>query len=197
MTPNGRMSLSPAGRLLDRARRGGKKTVAAGVLMSIMLLMWVRVFLGHRPEAAAAAPAAPSQAALRPAPVKVTLVELPKVPGRHESIARDFFAAPARSDPSTNTGTEKEVHVISSNDAQEVIRRVGQTMKLEAVLTRSESPHAYINDRLVGVGDKLTVKDGATLLEFEVLQIQMDSVLVRCEDMQLTLKLAQNLEVVP
>jgi len=67
-------------------------------------------------------------------------------------------------------------------------------LKLEAVLW-SESPRAFLNDQLLSVGSKLTVKDGTASYEFEVLQIYMDSVLVGCDDMQLTLPLAQSLEV--
>ena len=80
-------------------------------------------------------------------------------------------------------------------NVQEVIQRVARTLKLEAVLW-SESPQAFLNDQLLSVGSKLTVKDGTASYEFEVLQIYMDSVLVECDDMQLTLKLAPGLEVI-
>jgi hypothetical protein len=177
---------------------GGRKTAVACALVSIMLFMWVRVLIGHRPAAAEAAPP-PKQAETAPGagPVKVTLVELPKSPGRHDAIARDFFAAPdgsfaRRNAAGRNTGTEKEVPVASTLNAQEVIRRVAQMLKLEAVLW-SESPRAFLNDQLLSVGSKLTVKDkdGTASYEFEVLQIYMDSVLVGCDDVNLTLKLAQ------
>jgi hypothetical protein len=192
--------MSAAGRLLDRLRAGGRKTAVACTLVSLMLFMWARVLIGHRPAAAGAA--APSRAVATvpgAGAVKVTFVELPKTPGRHDAIARDFFAAPEgsfirRNSADGNTGTEKEVASVSSSRVQEVIQRVARKLKLEAVLW-SESPRAFLNDQLLSVGSKLTVNDGAASLEFEVLQIYMDSVLVGCEDMQLTLKLAQSLEV--
>lgn len=188
--------MSPAGRILDRLRMSGRKTAVACALVSIMLFMWVRVLIGHRPAAAAAAP--PPKQVETPAgtaPVKVTLVELPKTPGQHDAIARDFFAAPdgsyaRRNAAGRNTGTEKEVPVTSSSNAQEVIQRVAQTLKLDAVFLR-ENPEAFLNDQLLRVGNKLTVKDGAASYEFEVLQIYMDSVLVECQGIQLRLKLAQ------
>jgi len=188
--------VSPAGRILDRLRMSGRKTAVACALVSIMLFMWVRVLIGHRPAAAAAAP--PPKQVETPAgtaPVKVTLVELPKTPGQHDAIARDFFAAPdgsyaRRNAAGRNTGTEKEVPVTSSSNAQEVIQRVAQTLKLDAVFLR-ENPEAFLNDQLLRVGNKLTVKDGAASYEFEVLQIYMDSVLVECQGIQLRLKLAQ------
>ncbi len=192
--------MSAAGQILDRLRMGGKRIVVACALISIMLFMWARVLIGHRPAAAdAASPSRPAATPPGTGPGKVTFVELPKTPGRQDSIARDFFAAPEgsfirRNTADRNTGTDKEVPSVSSYNVQEVIQRVARKLKLEAVLW-SESPRAFLNDQLLSVGSKLTVKDGTASFEFEVLQIYMDSVLVGCEDMQLTLKLAQNLEV--
>ena len=75
------------GPVLDRLRLGGKKTAMACALFSIMLFMWVRVFLGHRPAAAAAAPPAPqTEAAPARPPTKVQRLELPRIPGRHDAL---------------------------------------------------------------------------------------------------------------
>jgi hypothetical protein len=201
MAPNRKMSVPSARRLLDRLRGGGKKTVMACALLLIMLFMWVRVVVGHRPAPAAAAPQpVQTESVPRKAPVKVKLVELSVLPGRHDSIERDFFTGiertyARRDSAGRDTGTEKEVPVVSSNSAQEVIQRVAKTMKLEAVLGR-ERPRAFINDQLLSLGGKLTVKDGAEIFEFEVLQISADAVLVECKGVQLTLALAQGLEAV-
>jgi len=195
MTHNRNERVLSAGRVLDRMRAGGKKTMVACVLVSLMLFMWLRVLIGHRPAAAEAAPPAkPAETSSRTGPAKVTLVELPESPGRHDSIARDFFVAQdesyaRRPAAGRNTGTEKEVPVVSSTNAQEVIQRVARTLKLDAVFLR-ENPQAFLNGDLLRVGDKLTVKDGTASYEFEVLQIYMDSVLVACNGVQLTLKLA-------
>ncbi len=196
--PNGQGLV--AGWILDRLRTGGKKTVVACALVSLMLFMWARVLIGHRPAAVGAASASrPAATVAGTAAAKVTFVELPKTPGQHDAIARDFFAASEgsfirRNTADRNTGTDKEVPIVSSYNVQEVIQRVARKLKLEAVLW-SESPRAFLNDQLLSVGGKLTVKDGTASFEFEVLQIYLDSVLVACEDMQLTLKLAQNLDV--
>jgi hypothetical protein len=199
MAHNRKMSVPSVGRLLERLQMGGKRTAMACALSLVMLFMWVRVFVGHRPAAAAAAPPSASATSTpHKAPVKVRLVDLPQVPGRQEAIERDFFTIKdrtyfRRNPAGRKTGTDKEVPLASSY-AQEVMQRVGQTVKLEAVLW-SESPQAFINDQLLNVGGKLTVKDGADFLELEVLRIYVDSVLVECKGMQLTLELAQNLEV--
>ena len=199
MAPNQKMNMALAGRLLDRLRMGGKKTAVACALMLLMLFMWIRVFTGNRPAAVAAAgPSQQTQTVQRKDPGKIQLLELAKSPGRHDSIQSDFFSVKDRTyfrriSAARKTGTDKEVPVALSHDPQEVIQRIAQTLKLEAV-SQNETPRAYINDQLLGVGGKLLVKDGADVFEFEVLQIHINSVLVGCDGIQLTLHLAQSLE---
>ena len=195
MRHNRNRHVSSAGRILGRVCAGGKKTMMACALVSIMLFMWVRVLIRRPAAAEAAPPPQPAATLARTGLPKVTLVELPKSPGRHDSIARDFFVAldesyARRGTAGRNTGTEKEVPVVSSTNAQEVIQRIARTLKLDAVFLR-ENPQAFLNDQLLSVGGKLTVKDGTASYEFEVLKIYMDSVLVGCNGIQLTLKLAQ------
>jgi hypothetical protein len=195
-----RINVPAAGRILDHLAMDRKRTVVVFGLVAVLAIMWIRVLLGRTPGTAAAAPKPASPTASEPAgPRSVRFVELPKLPGRHDAIYRDFFAAQERPyfrpaagarDPSADA----EVHVVSSDHAQEVIRRVAQRLKLEAVL-RNENPRAFINDRLLGLGDKITVKEGTNSFEFEVLRIYENSVLLGCTGTQLTLKLAQYLDV--
>jgi hypothetical protein len=58
---------------------------------------------------------------------------------------------------------------------------------LEAVL-QNDRRRAFVNDRLLAVGDTFLVEHGAGPVLFEVLQIQDDSVLVECNGIQLTLR---------
>jgi len=200
MAHSRKTTLPWANSLLERLRMGGRKTAVAGALILIMLFMWIRVLVGHRPAAAAAAPPPrPAETPAQRAPVQRTLVELPKLPGRHDAIQRDFFAIQdssyfRRQAAGRNTGTETEVSLTFTPDAPEVIQRAARMLKLEAVLW-SDSPSAFLNDRLLTVGDRLLVKSGAASFEFEVLQIHVDSVLVECRGVQLAVKLAQYVDV--
>jgi hypothetical protein len=199
MAYNRKIHMPLTGPMLDRLRMGGPKTAVAGVLILILLFMWIRVFVGHRPAAATGAPQSQPAEAAKP-PVRITRIELPRIAGRHDSLQEDFFIRHDHTDARRNpagrdTGTDEEVSVTSSRIAQEVIQRVARTLKLEAVLW-SEDPRAFINDQLLRVGGKLIVKDGPVFLEFEVLRIHVNSVLVECGGLQLTLELAQFLEVV-
>lgn len=184
------------GRVLNRLALGGKKTVVALALIGVMAVMWVRVLAGHKPGAAAAAGEPTPQVAARPEfTPKIRLIELPKVVGRNDSIYRDFFTmqdrACFRPNGSARTaGTDPEVRVTVTNHAQEVVHRVVQKQKLrlEAVLHGTEAPQIFLNDQLLRVGDKFTVKDETDSVEFEVLRIYENSVLVGSGGAQLKLE---------
>lgn len=180
----------------------GKKTVMASALALIMVFMWIRVLIGRQPGSAAAAvdgnqPTPAGQTT--PAPDRIRMIELARVSGRNDSIRRDCFdmqngALSRLSAGAPSTSTATEVQVVSPNRDQEVVQQVAQTLKLEAVV-RSDSPWAFVNDRMLRAGDTFTVERGADPFEFEVLRIQEDAVLVECKGIQLTLKLAQYVEV--
>lgn len=187
----------PGGGRITDLLMDGKKTVLATALMIVMAVMWIRILVGNKPSSASAAPGErESVATTDNRPVrKVRMVELPRVLGRNDCIGRDCFNiqewAPARqSATGPGTSTDAEVPVVSVNRDQEVVRQVAQTLRLEAVSLRSENPQAFLNDRLLGVGDTLTVEYGSDCLEFEVLQISDNAVLVECKGIRLALKLA-------
>lgn len=199
MAHDQRNGIRPADRVMD-VLRDGKKTVLAIALVLVMAVMWIRVLVGHKPASAAAAatgqPKVTATAQKGPARGKTRMVELPRVTGRNDCIKRDCFDvqewAPVRqSAAGPSTGTDTEVPVVSPNHDEEVIQQVAQTLRLAGVSLRSENPQAFLNDRLLGVGDTLTVEHGSARLEFEVLQIREDAVLVECNGIQLALKLAQ------
>jgi len=192
--------LEQAGRILEHLTADKKRTGFAIALLAIMAFMWFRVLTGNKPGSAEAATGAPQpQAAPAKPPQKISYLSLPVIPGRNDYINRDFFAARdwecfrqnSRTAPS-NPGTE--VRAASADRAQEIIAKLAQKLKLEAVL-KSGDPQAFVNDQLYRVGDRLTVRDGPDTCEFEVLQIREDSVLIGCNGTQLTLKLVQHLDV--
>ena len=90
-------------KIFNRLAAEKKKTVFSVCLIALMVFMWVRVLDKKTPEAAEAtleqSPALASQEAAgddtsKSSPeLKVTFIELPKVAGRNDSIARDFFVS--------------------------------------------------------------------------------------------------------
>jgi len=187
-------------RVVDHMAADRKKTVAAFALVAIMAIMWFRVLTGREPGSAQATPDPQQQTQDQEKPqVDIRFRELPVIPGRNDCIGRDFFTVqdwdgfPRDSDRETQS-TDPEVRVVAPDPTQEVVARVAQKLKVEAVLW-SENPKAFINDQLFQMGDTLNCKDGTEFYVFEVVRIEADSVLVRCRERQLTLKLAQSNDV--
>ena len=94
--------------------------------------------------------------------MKIAFVELPEVPGRNDIIGRDYFAAGNWQDfKSAEEGnTVEEVNVSSAGQSKEVVTKVAQQLKLQAI-GLSDKPQAFINDRLLSVGNSLAVTAGA------------------------------------
>ncbi len=191
--------ISQAQQVLDRLAVDKKKTVFAVSLLAIMAFMWFRVLTGHRPgPAAAETRTGQEQSKPQKPPRNIHYLELPILAGRNDYINRDFFASRDwecfRQNPASSQNPGTQVPVVAADRDHEVAARVGQKLKLEAVL-KVGNPQALINDQLLRLGDRFTVRDGSDTCEFEVLRIYEDSVLVGCNGTQLTLKLIQHLDV--
>ncbi len=188
------------GRILSPLVAERKKTVLAVCLISVMAFMWVRVLTKDRPKAADAASTTPTNQADNgtDAQSKISFVQLPKIPGRHDAITRDFFTpddwwTSKRSEGQKSSGTG-EVKVFSTAGDQEVISSVAAKLNLEAIAF-GRTPWAFISGKLLSVGDKLAVKEGAETFECEVIQIEPNTVVIRCRQAEITLKLRRVTEV--
>jgi len=176
--------------LFGRLAAEKKKTIIALCLIAVMALMWVKVLGKKGPETAGAA--------LRGGEVvegqsnselKISFIELPNVKGRNDVLIRDFFTADG-GDLSSAGG----VNVVSRDGGGEVIRRIAEKLKLEAI-GLGENPQAFINDKLLAVGDKLPIVDRGNTYECEVIGIEENTVSIRCGEAEITLKLTQANEV--
>jgi len=177
-----------------------KKVGIAVCLIAIMGVMWVRVLAKKGPQSAQAVSMIEQtdvEKQVREA-MKITYVDLPIVPGRDDVISRDFFAS-ADWENFKPDGQEdytfdiEEVNVAPMDDSKEVAAVVRRCLKLEAIGI-GQNPQALINDRLVSVGEKLAVTDGAKMYECEVVEIRESSVLIRCRDAEIVLKLVETAE---
>jgi hypothetical protein len=176
-----------------------KKTVAALCLIAVMVLMWVRVFAKKTPpsaEASLMAQAANLNSSAANPQVRISFIELPKVGGRNDVLTRDFFAANSwqgflRSGEAL-TGV-KEGNV-SKDGSEELVRRIADKLKLQAIGVVGENPQAFINNKVLSVGDKLLVTDGVSAYECEVVGIEEDTVFVKFGEAEIQLRLAQGAE---
>ncbi len=173
-----------------------KKSVTALCLVAVMALMWVRVLLRRTPQAAEATSVTEEIDVEYKANTKsrISFIELPEVAGRNDVITRDFFASDGWQDfvdrEVENLVGIEEVNIVSKGGNEEGIRRVAEQLKLGAIVL-SKNPQAFINDKLLGVGDKLLVGDGIDRYEFEVVKIKRNAVVLRCRQAEITLKFTQ------
>jgi len=172
-----------------------KKTVAAVALVAVMALMWFRVLLGRRPESADASQRQEQAATQDDRSLSVRFHDLPIISGRNDRINRDFFAVQdwkrfRKSSHVVIANTNAKVPV-ATDRTQEAVARVAERLNLEAVLL-TEDPQVFVNNQLMRVGETLSVEEGTETYDFEVVRIEADSVLVRCRERQLTLKVAQS-----
>ena len=183
-----------ADRVLSRLAAEKKKTICASCLIAVMVFMWARVLTGRAPQSAEAAlmarKAADVQSNSGPL-LKISFIELPKVKGRNDVLTRDFFASCRWQD--FTGGGARGVNVVSGNGSEEVARQVAEKLKLEAI-GLGENAQAFINDKLLSVGDKLLILDGGDTYECEVTGIEETKVFIRCGRIEITLKLAQEIE---
>jgi hypothetical protein len=180
-----------------------KKSVTALCLVAVMALMWVRVLLRRTPQAAEATSVTEEMDVEYKANTKlrISFIELPEVAGRNDVITRDFFALDGWQDSVdgqvenlAGTGEVTVSQPLSSGSSRSYEGRgsclTGAGLKLEAI-GLGENPQAFINDKLLGVGDKLLVGDGVDRYEFEVVKIKRNTVVLRCRQAEITLKLTQ------
>ncbi|MHC4227375.1 MAG: hypothetical protein ACYSW0_08105 [Planctomycetota bacterium] len=169
-----------------------KRSVTALCLVTVMVFMWIKVFTKKAPEGAGAALMTGqvehgNQVNER---YRVLFIELPKVAGRNDVIVRDFFASDGwqhfvngkERKPTDNV----EVNVVSSDD--EEIRKVAKKLKLQAILLRGE-PLVFINNNSLRAGETLLIRDGAEKYVCEVVEIKENTVVMRCREAEITLKL--------
>ena len=183
-----------ARKVLERLAEEKKKSAAALCLIAVMAFMWIRVLTNKTPQGAEAAPVTEQSSTENPPNEKyrVSFVELPKVAGRNDVIVRDFFASDGWRHFVDGQGRKpdgiEEVSVVSTNGNEEVIKNVAKKLKLEATMV-STNPLAFVNGQVRRIGDKMLVTDGTQRYECEVVKIEDNTVVIKCGEAEITLKL--------
>jgi len=186
-------------RLVSQLAAEKKKGIIALCLIGVMVFMWIRVLGRKSPETTKAA-SIERTATLKGASnseSKISFVEFPEVKGRNDVLTRDFFASDnwgAFAGEGGNTKGTERVNVISKDRNEEVAKRIADKLKLEAIVL-GENPRAFVNDKLLSVGDELLVADGVGSYECEVVGIEEDTVSIKCGGIEFTLELVQEIEV--
>jgi hypothetical protein len=195
MKQNQKNNSGQSSRLPSRFTAEKKKAVIAACLIIVMVSMWVRVFTRKGPQSVLATPTTEKVTDDQMNPeLKITYAELPKIEGRNDVLTRDFFTV---SDwrrfvrgGCEISGGDNGVSVIYPKGSEEAIRRMAGKLKLEAIV-QGENPQAFINDKLLLIGDKVSIKDGVNTSEWKVIEIRDDIVLLKCGEAEATLRLKQ------
>jgi hypothetical protein len=188
-----------ANRLIGHLAAEKKKVVMAVCLVVLMAFMWVRVFFRKTTTAEANATVTQTNqdGGSKPA-MKISYIELPKIAGRNDVITRDFFASNNWRNfngKGKNIVSIEEVNVVPGDGREEVIRKVVENIKLEAIVV-GDNAKAFINNKVHSVGDKLLIKDGVNEYECEVVAIEENAVVIRCSEAEVKLKLRREIEIV-
>jgi len=186
--------------LISRLRAEKKKTVMAVCLIALMVFMWVRVFTKKSPKPAGASmitQVTGQNKTSKDSGLKISFTELPKVAGRNDVLTRDFFASEGLanliSDGKNRNSGNTEVSVVSKDGSEERIKQVAEKLELEAIVM-SQNPQVFINDKLLGLGGKLTFTDETSKYEFQIVEIEENMVIVKCRETRIKLKLAEDVE---
>lgn len=193
MKPNIKNSGSRGNRFVSQFAAEKKKTVVAVCLITIMVFMWVRVIWKKGPQSANAAFTTQKVNDQTDSDIKTTFIELPKVQGRNDELSRDFFTVGSWQnfiEGRENSGGTGEVSIVSTDSSEEKIRSAAEKLRLEAIAL-GKNPRAFINDKLLSVGDKLYIREGINTYECEVAEIEENMVFLRYGETEVTLRLTQ------
>ncbi|RKY10370.1 MAG: hypothetical protein DRP65_06750 [Planctomycetota bacterium] len=190
-------NINGASDLLRRSPFRRPKVVAATLLVTVMAGMWIKVIINNRAgknEAVAVANAA-TQAQAAEAQmqqqVKISLIPLPVVPGRNDTITRNIFTAAAWNVFPSADADVSGGPIRSHED--DFIDKIAQSLSLEAVIA-GPNPEAFIGNKLVSVGQTLPVRYNDKIYEFTVAQINENKVVLKWDDVTVVLKMSQSNE---
>ena len=179
-------------------RAGGgdkKKAIVAFGLILVMAFMWVKVLSGKKNVQAANA--APQQTQAKDAgEFEISYIQLSNVDGRNDILTRDVFDSGQWVGFKTKGGNEYVATGFDTkysgdqNQMAGTIKRVAEELKLEAILG-GDLPQAFINNKLLSVGQTLTVPHNDRPYEFEVVRINENEVELKCFDLIVTKKIIQ------
>ncbi len=189
---------------MTRLAASRPKVIIAVVLVTIMVLMWVRVLVRNKSDAKAAQ----TDSALvnaygdkqnKQAEIILSYIELPVVKGRNDCLTRDIFrsqnwkdfSSVTDPDPTTgeNTGEGPDRYDIYKTR----MRQIAKTMTLDLISIGRDgrTSQALIENKLVSVGSKVAVKYNKQTYEFVVTKIKQNKVVLKWENFSITLTMAQ------
>ena len=189
--------------LLGQLPAKNTKIVVAVALVSIMFVMWAKVFLGAKAEKANAAQIASQpdnqlQNTEQQTSIKVSYIQMPVVPGRNDVLVKDIFTAQNWTAFGwQNDQNSQNVEIASQHDDgrqmhEKNLRQIAETVPVDAVSTDQNGRiQAFIQDNVVSIGSKLTVEHNGYAYEFVVVEIESEKVVLGWKNCSVTLQMSQ------
>jgi len=178
-------------RVLYQLTADKKKTAIALSLILVMVVMWIKVLVKASPKEARAVSRQVQSISDSQQQTRISYVDLPEVQGRNDILTRDFFAVRNWRNFSSSRGSGfggGDINILS--DEGVVSKQLAKQLQL-GVIEMGDRPQAFINDKLVGVGDILNVINGDDTYECEVVAIEQNEVVMKFGDVKIELKLSQ------
>lgn len=170
--------------IIDRLAAEKKKSIIVASLIAVMVFMWIRVFSTNTTNSAKGNLTVQKEGREQvDSYVEISFVELPNVKGRHNVLTRDFFKVNEQ-----GLRANKGVHVLRNNGGEELSKQIAGKLKLEAIMLDKQN-QAFINNKLLSVGDSLTVSDGVEDYKCEVIRIEKSKVFILCDEAKVSLTL--------
>lgn len=186
MKPDNKDSSDIFRRFLVHIAMEKKKAVMALCLLAVMAFMWAKVLGGKGPNTLKAqTKTSESNDQESAADLKMSYVELPNVKGRNDVLSRDFFVANEE-----DFKNDRAMKVVSADGSDAIAKLIAGKLRLEAI-ELGANRQAFINDKLLSIGDNLVVSDGTKIYECNIGSIEENTVVVKYKDAEITLKLAQ------
>jgi hypothetical protein len=179
------------------------KALLAGVLLSIMAILWGRVIFRKDPvkqagaDVVKAAAAAQAKSKQSQETVKLRYHNLPVIPQRNDVLARDLFVA-GKWDPfetqSVQEQADSDEKDSARTDHQKNMEKIKERLKIEAIINNGPDlkKQAYIAGKLVTEGSSLSVTQEPWQYEFRVKKIDSNSVVLKWNDNIITLVMSRS-----
>ncbi len=187
-------------RVLTRIAAERKKTIAALSLLVVTVFMWVKVLGQKNPQSANASTAISTMQdpqSVNDSVSKIQFIELPVIEKKHHKLNRDFFNGEDW-DIYAGSGQSSQVvgkgHGMSDSDSEKLLRLISEKLQLEVIEIDQNRRAAFINNKLLVIGDKLSITDGVKIYECEIVGIEKDVVTVGCGQLEVDLKLKRFFE---
>lgn len=162
------------------------KVISAIVLVSIMTILWLRVFLNSdNDEALATGPKTADVQNAQEEGNKLQYIDLPVISGRQDGLKRDVFAISDSSIQLETTEVEKPVEIeVPLKDGKEIVRKSVEGLTIDAIIAGSDDKEseAYVGNKVLKVGSIYTVEHGGESYRLEVKEIQESVIIFEWEN---------------